>query len=387
MKDKAYPLLSFHKNTFRFWKNTILCLLTFFSTFGILFVNNMFYQQTELQYADFVNFPRDFLIYNTYSKNDLTSQYNTNYRGLPYTNFYLTTSVKVINVDLSDTNTTFNLYGVDTNFLQFPLPSSINSNILNFSNLIYGENFYETDIILGNYGFMAYESQLAKFRFEESTYLMLFGEPFYLRGVLADNPISRKSSSQSDCVIDLFIPYTTFEYFVAGNITYHLVVNKSGYTINSTSYNYFDYNCLQKSKIEYKKSISNSFLSSLLIFLLVSCLTIIIISIINIKARSIEIGIRRTIGASKDDICFLFFSQGAYLLFIAILGAFLLSLFVSWFISLYYMQFNYIFLYLYDFEGALFYIAILYLATSISFLIPSLIAANTNISKILQEEH
>ncbi|MCF0117999.1 MAG: ABC transporter permease [Bacilli bacterium] len=294
-----------------------------------------------------------------------------------------------------DKNQYVRLFGVNHDYLDYPLLNTINSDSLYMSSLIAGQNFDRSTLI----------QEMKFIHINKSSYRYLFGDDyscdkfikigtttFAVVGVIDDTSFGYAYSRDTN--IPLYMPITTMmTYFKDYDFNTHAIINYENYddeALASYSKNenihYFSYNTVLKQKqMKIEEDILEdkpfTYASTVVISVL-----LVIIMLFNIKQRGEEIGIKRALGASKYDIVLQFEFE-------CILYSIVATLICISFTILFFFMLGYIsliksgfFVFGIDFQKT--FITLLYqnIIVAIVAMIPSFVAANLNIADNLKSE-
>ena len=383
--------LGFIKRCFSYKNNIFILILSLFVSLGTaLGIGVINYNQEKNSYY-YGDYPDNYsFCWNVdCKKSDLVE---STFYGLDYTKVYTEKDdITITNLSGYFPKTHFRIYGVSENFYHYPLQSVDCDTNIRFSNLEKGTSFTKADIIQNNLSFMMYTSQAHLFSTKSSSLtITIKGQNFKLIGTLKDTADIDRTLNNDDINIHIFVPYSTLNYLFGLSRCYYSI-NNQGHTLKTTKDNvpylangmYNDYSYFKNSTS--KLSLLFYEIDGLLIFL--SFISVLIVGILNIKNRSNEIGVRRAVGATKDDISFMFLSEGTFLIGMSVILSFVLDVAIFGIMSTILSQYHFIYVFFFDWKSTVLALSIYYLAAIIGVLIPALIGSRTNISSILVEEH
>ena len=122
-------------------------------------------------------------------------------------------------------------------------------------------------------------------------------------------------------------------------------------------------------------------------FIIVASFAIeLIIIFINLRERYYEIGIKRAIGATKDEICFELLFENLVLVIISIILGVFIGILLSYAITITFYSTNFIFTFFLTYQNITIIISFSLLVSIIACLIPSIYASNSNIVNIIKGE-
>jgi ABC-type antimicrobial peptide transport system permease subunit len=216
---------------------------------------------------------------------------------------------------------------------------------------------------------------------------------FAIRGILADGRDNERKPTSSPFSIQMSIPYPPFnDVFHDLVITYSVISKDMSHDIPLFSgidgqlYGYVSSWSIKTREKQEAESYNILKVTIICLLSLLTCISISIIFMLEIKTRVSEIGIRRVYGASADDICFEFMKELFTVCALAILlGIMLFSLF-SLFISVSLFFQTKVFSVCIDFGASSVAVALMLLSGAVSSLLPSLYASKMNVIDIIQEE-
>ncbi len=366
------------KNKKHFFIIILSFIITFFSSFALNITNI----QSKIQYIDYANYPNNYSAYNLLNIDNYENFMNQNFPGFEYKKYYKTSDKVTTNIVFD--NLKIEVLGCVNNFEEYPLPSCYSDSI-NFSKLKVGCSFDNIDIINHSNAIIMYESHLKKIGFKENDYILINGVKFYIKGILEDNADIIRNKEEN--IIQFFIPYTTFAS-IFKYINVKIVIRTDNYNFN---YLNDDVNFVSLYKINKKIGINKQYLINtslpiLIVMFIISFVSITIIQIVLIKERYNEIGIRRAVGASREEIVFLFTKETLTSTFfgmvIGIISFFIVFSFFQLLLTTIYKS-NF---FVYNFNTMFSYLLVYVLVSFFSILIPTIIGTNINISSILVEE-
>lgn len=363
-------------------KHIFIIILSFIITFFISLSLNLNDIQSKIGTIDYANYPIGYSIYSSLDIEYYQSFMEVNFPDFEYKKYLM--SSKKITTNISYENLEINVLGCDIDFEKFPLPSCY-SNSINFAKLKSGSSFNNSDIINRSNAIILYESHLKKIGFNNGDYILIDGIKFYIKGVLEDNPDVIRNISKD--VIQIFIPFTTFES-IFNFINVKTVIYTNNYNITSLDedknfISYYKINQLIKFN---ENRLFSSTLPLLIISFVISFISFLILQIVLIKERYNEIGIRRAVGASREEIIYSFTLESLLSTLLGIILGFISYLIVFTFIQLS-LTMIYKSNFFVDNLNIIFIFILLYAFVSFfSILIPTLIGTKINISSILVEE-
>ena len=366
------------KNKKHFFIICLSLIITFLTSIAL----NISDVQAKLNNIDYSNYPKGFSVYNLLNIDNYKGFMEQNFNDFEYKTYYKSPDNVKTNILLDGLK--IEVLGCEKNFSEYPLPSCYSDSI-NFSKLKSGKGFSDYDIINNSNAMLMYNSHLEKIGYNDGDYILINGIRFYLKGILEDN--SDVIRHKEDNIIQIFIPYTTFAS-IFESINIKTVIKTDDFIFK---YLNDDVNFLSLSKVNQKINRNKNYLLSttlplLIILIVISFISIIILQTILIKGRYNEIGIRRAVGASRQEIVYLFTKET---LLSTILGV-LIGI-VMYFIAFTFIQLSLsslyranLFAYNFNVVGAFWLLYVL--ISFVSILIPTFLGTNINISTILVEE-
>lgn len=366
------------KNKKHFFIIILSFIITFFSSIAL----NITDIQSKFNNIDYANYPSNYSVYNLLNIDNYEEFMEHNFFDFEYKKYYKSSDKVTTNIIFD--NLKIEVLGCESDFEKYPLPSCYSDSI-NFSKLKSGSSFSDFDIINNSNAIIMYETHLKKIGFNNGDYILINGIRFYVKGILEDNADVVRNKSQN--IVQIFIPYTTFAS-VFKNINVKTVIQTNEYNFE---YLNNDINFLSMYKVNQKINTNKEYLIStslplLLVLFIISFISIIIVQIILIKEKYNEIGIRRAVGASREEIIYSFTKDTLlstiFGMIIGIIMYFIVFTFFQLFLTLLYKanffvyNLNIIFIFLFIYAFISFF----------SILIPTFIGTNINISSILVEE-
>lgn len=396
MKNKQLNLFRYKKNTLSF---ILSLLLVFFSIVGI----NLFSISGVSLNNDYAFFPDNITIFDNMDGEYSEGKIEGLYPNAKYVSYVYATDLELDIPSLK--GYTYKIFGVDKNFINVPIISSTkDEKCFAMSSIVAGDNITDLDDDRCNQVALMYAKQYNYFDMEASQgQININNYPFYIKGLLQSNvgiEDTDEITKDSTCFY-FFIPRSTFLNMLpddpAGPRYKKLFyVDTTGYkTINDDtilesygirSENIFSVAIHEAEINKSRKYFDNLFLWMSIILTAISSISLIIVGLINVKNRYAEIGIRRAVGASKDDVCFKFFRENFVLMTLSTIIGFLMGLFAVFLIYEYITLSSNFLTFHFEWYFSLMFFCIYLLITSIVYIIPSLAAANINISVILKEE-
>ncbi|MEG2270185.1 MAG: FtsX-like permease family protein [Bacilli bacterium] len=372
------------KNEFNFNKmNLFLILLSLFISLFTSFSLSNNKLQTKIKNLNYADFPVNFSVYNMLQQDEYSNFLENNFTGLPYELFYINIEEYVkTNIVCKDLH--IQIIGARTEFQKFPIPSAYSNSIF-MTSIQEGKSFDDIDMMNKNNSIIAYSSHLQKIGYKKDMKIVINGIQFVLKGVLADSSDVKRNIDKN--TIQLFIPYTT-------------LLNMFSYSYVKTSIYTKDYDFPQlkddnkflsyyKTLDTYKKTNEDinktSYITILSIFV-ISFIATIIVQLILMKNKYSEIGIRRAVGASRDDITYMFTKKSMIMIITGVLIG-LVSFFLIYSVMcVVYSNQYFTNMFIFDIKSVFLFSAIYLILSYVSVLFPSIIGSNINISSILLEE-
>ncbi|MCI6155347.1 MAG: ABC transporter permease [Erysipelotrichaceae bacterium] len=304
--------------------------------------------------------------------------------------------IKIDKVTLDNTideNINITIYGVNNDFLSFPLCTITSDYNLVDSELLYGESFSQSDILEGNPYIMmqqTYSTYLFGNENPIGKILKIEGIKYVVKGIIRDTYDVRTNFDISEKKnIVIYVPKTVVEHqydiYKYNNLfVFHYESSQEFRYIRSKSfYSYDD----SMSNIEKQKMDALGKIVLPLSFIIVASFAIeLIIIFINLRERYYEIGIKRAIGATKDEICFELLFENLVLVIISIILGVFIGILLSYAITITFYSTNFIFTFFLTYQNITIIISFSLLVSIIACLIPSIYASNSNIVNIIKGE-
>ena len=366
------------KNKKHFFIIILSFIITFFSSIAL----NITDIQSKLNNIDYANFPSNYSVYNLLNIDNYEEFMRQNFLDFEYKKYYKSSDKVNTNIILDGLK--IEVLGCESNFEKYPLPSCYSDSI-NFSKLEVGSSFSDFDIINNSNTIIMYETHLKKIGFSSGDYILINGIRFYIKGILEDNADVIRNRSQN--IIQIFIPYTTFTS-IFKNINVKTVIQTNDYNFK---YLNDDINFISTYKVNQRISTNKEYLIStslplLAVLFIISFVSIIIVQIILIKDRYNEIGIKRAVGASREEIIYSFTKDTListiFGMVMGIIMYFVVFTFFQLFLTMLYKS-NFL---IYNLNMIFVFVFIYAFISFLSILIPTFIGTNINISSILVEE-
>lgn len=362
-----------------------IVIATFIYCFGII-TGNYFIQTNYLHYK---NFPEQSMLVLSNAPSTIrqvTRNYNNSKSTIVYEKEAKLQNLKERNVEVS-----LDIYGVEQDYLFFPLKSHDTVNSLETTKLIYGRDFTDNDFFECRrvvHLRLSYAKLLFGTENPLGKTITIYGWEYQVIGILKDTPdVLRNINSLSDGSLKIYIPQTSFLKIFGDHhgISCHAIFRFNGYDLSEIDSPHI------ATKYSVHKAINNQiqdnnfrFSIVTIAIIIISAIIILIIMLFNIKDRIFEIGIKRAIGATKDDIRFQFLVEGAlYALIGSMIGIFL-GLFVSLLVCISGYRDTKVFIYPLSANAILIPLCLSSIIVIISSLIPAIKASNTNIIKCLK---
>jgi len=373
-------------------------LLTFIASAICLIGINTFSidrAKKDFRYADF---PNDSAVCPNLSINSADDFILKYYSNVVYEKTCVVTNLISKNIipTQSGFDLNFTVFGVSPSFLDFPVQTCENLSLLKTTSLLSGENITPFDykshaevcLLYGcDYSFL--NKNISEFQ----NAISLCDHQFLVKGTLKDgNDLKRRNTSTS-LSIQVFVPISTFaDVFANTSYTVSLIsknMSKDIVALAGLDGQFYGYESIWTiTDLEERESNSSSFLRITLVLLLslLTCVSVSIIFMFEIKERMSEIGIRRACGASSDDICFRFLKELLLVCVYGVLFGVLISVLFSLFASIIVFSQTFVFFTCFDFKSCAIAVSILILSVTFSSLIPSYYASKMNVISIIQEE-
>ncbi len=363
-------------------KHLFIIVLSFIITFFSSIALNITDIQSKLNNIDYANYPSNYSVYNLLNIDNYEEFMKQNFLDFEYKKYYKSSDKITTNI-LSE-NLKTEVLGCESNFEKYPLPSCYSDSI-NFSKLKLGNSFNDLDILNNSNAIIMYEAHLKKIGFDSGDYILINGIRFYIKGILEDNADVIRNQSQN--IIQVFIPYTTFKS-IFKNINVKTVIQTNDYNFE---YLNDDVNFISRYKVNQIISTNKEYLMStslplLVVLFIISFVSTIIVQIIIIKDRYNEIGIRRAVGASREEIIYSFtkdtFLSTIFGMIIGIIMYFIVLTFFQLVLTMLYKSSFFI----YNLNMVFIFVFTYAFISFFSILIPTFMGTNINISSILVEE-
>jgi len=376
------------------------------SAFLFIFLQIAILLPQHMAFANYQNFPKDTILINgDFDYNKLEQ--------LEDKNFKYTYATKPMQFEIKDRpNVKALSYGVNKNFLDFPVLHTSSKDSLEITRLLYGRTINEIDLIKQRLVIIINQTT-AKLIFDEEEEAIgkvigMVGNDnriynFTVIGIINDTPSIYVSNAKVVEKINLgnlptmelhcYIPYTVFSYFLDSKI--NNIIIRSSYEPESivtyissllepTNIETYTY---KQHFLKFKQDIADTNYALLIIKTIVmifSTINLTVILLFSLKDRVFEIGIKKALGASNEDIMIQFqieaFIIGIFGSVIGIvLGGYLSSLFalkLSFDFGVSLVSINFV-----DYIYNIIFIQFFVLIASI---IPCYVAANKNILKALR---
>lgn len=374
LKKSVARVFRFKSNVFLFF----MCLALTFAT--ILSMNIIDYEQRKNDYLH-AYYPEGYSMLVDRNEDSVTNSFD---------HTELVCSKEKVNVDNIQGSVPYSikLIGVDHNFLSFPLQSLDHDLSCRFTSLSKGRVISAEDQAYGAAVFMMYESQAKMFLTGgEPLKLEISGISLSLCGTLKDTPDIIRDSKKEKHQIAIYVPETIFEKLYRG-VSSHCLIFKSGnkdmFSIFGSSSGFSTWTTCLPTKTNWLRE--PAYLTIEIILFVISFTSFLSLGMLSIKNRSTEIGVRRAVGATKDDICFMFLAEGFFILLSAVLISFILNIAIWAVVSSVWCSYTCIYAFFFDWIGAAIFSAAFIFVCSIGLLVPSIFGAFTNISTVLTEE-
>ena len=344
----------------------------------------------DKDYLGYKNFPENtMLVMSTF--NAITEGYLSNYNETQST-VVLEHEVPINNLVNSDRLLNTRIYGVTENYLYFPLKSHDTNDSLEVTKLIAGRDFdfndyFETKKTIHIH--QAYAELLFGTGNALGKVLTIGSKGYIIVGILKDTPdVLRNVKNLSTSSLVIYMPNTTFLSFYSDhNMKSHGIIRFDGVDISSIK----ESNLITKDSITNRMSAdrnsSKQFIELVTIGItIVSVMIIMITMFFNIKERVFEIGIRRAVGATKDDIRFQFLLEGTIYGFVGSIIGILLGQLFGFIICVIDMANTNIFMYQINLSSFVYPFTLSVVSVMAASIIPSVVASNTNIIECLKVE-
>lgn len=283
------------------------------------------------------------------------------------------------------------LSGVENSYLDYPLPCINTLEYLTESGLKYGSDLSYSDIVQG-IPYITLQEEYAALIFGDEypigKQIVINNISFYVKGILTTSSDVKRYKSSNDIEnIFLYTPISIIETKFKNYKTILIFNYDSEKDLEKIpNLAYTSYHSSIK-EMEEKKNSSFSKLALPLAFIIISSSIVeLIIIFINLKDRYYEIGIKRAVGATKDEICFELLTENLILSTFGIVIGLIVGLILSYFTSLYYYFISYEFIGFITYREIIFSVSLVYVVSIISCLIPSIYASNANIVQIVKGE-
>ena len=273
--------------------------------------------QVEKKYADYSDFPNNYCLNINSEGNDLNDRLSK-LKKAKY-KIYNDINIEETNFKLKN-NCNIVLTGVEAGFDLFPIVYMNKENFfMEKCDIISGSSFSAEDIILHSR-----KAILSAYFLSE---LDLVGNEIVINdvrlsisGALSTSNYSLRHKNDVSIDIPIYVPMTTFDDIVHSGVFSITVYDTNGYDMSK----YNEYNTFtSREKIdkeiddEINLRMKNSFVVILSLFA-VSILATSIIQYILLKNKHYEIGIKRAIGASQNDIIYEYLFDYSIFLFLGI---------------------------------------------------------------------
>lgn len=404
MKKVYESIISAAKTGFSDKKRFVLTVISIaIATFLFVFIQTIMTVPLDIDFVSYRDFPVDsILINNSYN---IDKNVFNDYRGDAF--YYTNVSDPILyrlEQEAISNQVNITTYGVQSNFLDFPIINCQQSNALESTSLLYGRSFSEYDMVFKNKVMII----------DESSANLIFGEQnplgkninisydnnqdvFTIIGVIKNTQstysnflVNQESLSSFDSHISIqgYIPITVTEYF--GLNIYSTYIIRSEYSTDSIEdlmhkyINEFDFSIYTYSN-HYETYLENSEIKDSFVTIIQGL--IVIMSIISLfvsqqfllKSRVFEIGIKKAIGAEEFDILFQFQIESLITSFIGTLIGIILSIYISTILIFYVYFKSGAKLISLDYLILIKYMMILILVSMFSTFIPSYKASRQNI--------
>ncbi len=339
--------------------------------------------QARIYNIDYANYPKNFSVYNLLNIDNYEAFMSNNFFGLEYKVYYH--SYEKVTTNLLNDDLKIQVLGCESKFESFPLPSTYSDSI-NVTKVKSGESFTDKDILQKTNVMMMYNAHLKKIGYQEGDYIVINGIKFYLKGVLLDNEDIKRNIDEN--IIQVLIPASTYAT-IFNHINVKTVIKTFNYRFD---YLDNDVNFVSQRKIDMKINTTKDYLFStslplIIVLFLVAFISISIVQIILVRERYNEIGIRRAVGASKDDIVFLFTKSTLIKAIKGIIVGLMIYFIAFSFIQLLCSQIYMANLFVYNI-GIILLFATIYLCVSfLTIIVTSFIGSQINIISVLVEEN
>ena len=390
MKKFKNILSQIFRNIFLYKKRTILSVLgiliaTLIINVAVITVN----YSTSDNLQDYFDYPVNTGVYfpeymETPSFSDVDMKCLHRYSG------------KVDDVLVPSKKISINLYGCDESFLDYPILNENNRKLLCYTELTSGEELSSADILQGKY-YIYLENEYAKYLFDGNPLgreIVIDGVSFYVNGLLKTTPSTNRYfdslEKENEIRVVGFVPYTTlYSSFDENSINKNYVFKyKKSVNLNRIfpPNRYYSYDNAMEA-INNKKSETFNKLLTIFISSILSMGTLeIIIIVFNLKERVCEIGIKRALGATKDDICFEFMLEIIIVGVMSLLLGILLTYNINMIMSILFYNSNYIFISFLSVNDIMMSSGYVLLMIGVSSLIPMIYISNLNIIDVIKGE-
>lgn len=368
------------------------------SVFLFTFMTLIFQHYADLEFIDYKTFPKDSLLINRTVLEQEVNELETlldNFEGIYY-NYY---RKGIFLIRTTKYDIPLSLYFTKRKDLfHYPIPSATKDNALEVSELLYGRHFSEEDYLLNSRVLIISESA-SEYLFGKKNSvgetIMVSQDQYEIIGVYKDtisNFRQRKRWSEKESYSIMgFAPMNSNSY----DFNVNKIVIRSPYNPESVKEviekelsggNIFTYQGHYEDYLEIKEEIHWTMFIVLLILLAISTLNIVVVLFFSVKERVSEIGIKKAIGASEDNIVLQFTTEA---LVIGVIGSFIGAILaiIAYIIISLKNSFSYgTLLYDIDYVYLLVNMGVFISAILLFSIIPSIIASRLNILKALRFE-
>ncbi len=361
---------------------------------GLIIVNSMI-EKDKKYYENFD--PYTFLV----KASSLTKESLINHFGRNANIYeYLYTDYTYNGLSNDGAKINFEIIGVEEDYLSVPVLSVDKDNSLENPELIGGRSINSSDMLI-KMPVININKGYADILFGEGKgvgeNLMLNNVVFQVVGILEDTPDVVRSiqTEVSNREIDMriYIPNSTIESVFYSILSYRIIrfpvvdVDTSLQELGFLNGNniYSRESCFQAVE-EYYLSYQVIIILAFLVISFFSSIIIMISMVYNVKERVFEIGIKRAVGASKDEIRVNFIFESIVYGLIGVVVGFILGVLISFFIQLLLVSSSGFFIISIDITTFVIPMCISLIFVLIAALIPAQIAANTNIIECLKVE-
>lgn len=260
--------------------------------------------QVEKEYAEYSDFPDNYCLNINSNSNDLSNRLS-NLEKVKY-KIFNEINIEETNFKLKN-NSNITLIGVEAGFDLFPIVyMNKHDFFMEKCEIIAGSSFNYEDIILHSRKSIISAYFQSELNLDDDE-IIINDVRLSITGVLNTSNYSLRHKNDESINIPIYVPMTTFDDIVNGGGIFNVsVYDTKGYSfLEYDEYETF----ISKEKIdkeindEIDLRMKNSFVVILSLFV-VSILTTSIIQYILLKNKHYEIGIKRAIGASQNDVVF-----------------------------------------------------------------------------------